>query len=94
MAVPGVIAGIFEIHQQCCRLPISEIMAPAIDLARNGVRINRFQNYISHILAPILGASEASMQLVATREAPQRIAQSDEVVHNACNVVGFHGFNE
>ncbi len=83
MAVPGVIAGIFEIHQQRCRLPISEIMAPAIDLARNGVKINRFQNYISHILASILGASEASMQLVATREAPQRIAQSDEIVHNA-----------
>ncbi len=83
MAVPGVIAGIFEIHRQRCRLPISEIMAPAIDLARNGLRVNRFQNYISRILAPILGASEAAMGLVATREAPHRIAECDETVHNA-----------
>ena len=80
IAVPGVVAGMFEIHRQHCRLPLREIMGPAIDLARNGVRINPFQNYISHILAPILEASAPAMQLVATDENPQRIGKSGELI--------------
>lgn len=82
MAVPGVIAGLFEVHRRRCRLPVREIVAPAIALARNGVRINRFQNYINHILSSILESSAAAMQLVATREAPDRIAAAGEVVYN------------
>jgi gamma-glutamyltranspeptidase/glutathione hydrolase len=80
IAVPGVVAGLFEIHGRYCRLPLTEIMGPAIDLARNGVRVNPFQNYISHILAPILKASPCAMQLAATDEAPERIAGKDELV--------------
>jgi gamma-glutamyltranspeptidase/glutathione hydrolase len=82
MAVPGVVAGLFEIQRLHCRLPMAEIMAPAIHLARAGVKINHFQNYISHILAPILEVSPAAMQLVATRAAPSTIAQRDELVHH------------
>jgi len=82
IAVPGVVAGLFEVQREKCRLPMSEIMAPAIELARNGVTINRFQNYISHILAPILKASDASMQLVASPENPGQIATSGEQVYH------------
>ncbi|MFT5139500.1 MAG: gamma-glutamyltranspeptidase/glutathione hydrolase [Lysobacterales bacterium] len=82
MAVPGVVAGLFGIQRLVCRLPMSEIMAPAIELARTGVRITRFQNYISHILAPILEVSPEAMQLVATRDTPTTIAQSDELVQH------------
>ena len=81
IATPGLVAGLFEIHRQRCRLPMAEIMAPAIELARNGVRVNHFQNYISHILLPILEASEQAMQLVATREAPGQIAEIDQLVY-------------
>jgi gamma-glutamyltranspeptidase/glutathione hydrolase len=83
IAVPGVVAGLFEIHKRHCRLPMAEIMAPAIDLARNGVRVNGFQNYISHILSPILEATPEAMELVACKEHPARIARPDErVFHN------------
>lgn len=82
MAVPGVIAGLFEAHRRRCKLPMSEIVAPAIELARKGVRINRFQNYINHILSPILESSASAMQLVATYEAPDRIAAAEEIVYN------------
>lgn len=80
IAVPGVIAGIFEVHRRQCRMPLAEIMAPAIELARAGVRINSFQNYISHILLPILESSTAAMQLVATESRPHQIARPGEVV--------------
>ena len=82
IAVPGVVAGLFEIHKQHCRLPLREIMAPAIDLARSGVRVNPFQNYISHILAPILEASSQAMKLVSSNENPQQIAESGELVYH------------
>lgn len=36
VATPGLVAGLFDIHQRFGRLPWSEIIAPAIDLARNG----------------------------------------------------------
>ena len=58
IAVPGVVAGIFEIHRRYCRLPLDEVMRPAMDLARSGVTISPFQNYISQILKPILRASD------------------------------------
>ena len=80
IAVPGVVAGLFEIHRKQCRLPMAEIMAPAIDLARNGVKVNSFQNYISHILAPILESTTDAMQLVSTKDAPQKIAEAGQIV--------------
>jgi gamma-glutamyltranspeptidase/glutathione hydrolase len=82
IAVPGVVAGLFEAHRQRCRLPMSEIMAPAIALARDGVVMNDFQRYISHILSPILEAAPAAMRLAASRERPERIAETGERVFN------------
>ena len=82
IAVPGVISGLFEVHAKHCRLPLSEIMTPAIELARNGVRISRFQNYISHILTPILEASSGAMRLVATEGEPTKIAAQDQLVYH------------
>ena len=76
IAVPGVVAGLFEVQKHRCRLPMAEIMAPAIHLAREGVLMNDFQNYISHILEPILEASPAAMQLAATPDRPDLIAEA------------------
>ncbi len=36
VATPGLVAGLFDIHQRFGRLPWNETIAPAIDLARNG----------------------------------------------------------
>jgi gamma-glutamyltranspeptidase/glutathione hydrolase len=80
IAVPGVVAGLFEVHRQRCRLPMAEILAPAIHLAREGVRVNDFQYYISEILRPILEATPEAMRLVATPERPDRIASSGDTV--------------
>jgi gamma-glutamyltranspeptidase/glutathione hydrolase len=76
IAVPGVVAGLFEVHAHRCRLPMKEILAPAADLARRGVPMNAFQQGISHILLPILQADPAAMALVAAPEAPGRVADA------------------
>ena len=64
MAVPGVVAGIFEIHHDLGRMPIGDIMAPAVELARSGVEVNSFNHYIIRILQPIVGATRGFLQPV------------------------------
>jgi gamma-glutamyltranspeptidase/glutathione hydrolase len=43
-AVPGSIAGLFEIHASLGSLPFKELAAPAIDMAKSGVEIDDFQS--------------------------------------------------
>jgi gamma-glutamyltranspeptidase/glutathione hydrolase len=80
MAVPGVAAGVFTVHRAFGSLPMAEIMAPAIRLAREGVVISDFQNYVSNILLAILNVTPQAMRLVATDEAPDRVAEAGERV--------------
>lgn len=39
VAVPGLVAGLVEIHQRFGSLPLDKVIAPAIDLAENGFEI-------------------------------------------------------
>jgi len=45
------------IHADLCSLPLRELIAPAIDLARAGVTLNRLQAYIFGVVAPIYTAT-------------------------------------
>ncbi len=80
IATPGVVRGLFQIHRDLCRLPLQAIAGPALDAARQGVRLNAFQHYISNIVAPILSASPEALRLHATDESPARFAREGELV--------------
>ena len=43
VAVPGTLAGLFEVHEKFGTLPMEEIMAPVIDLVENGVMVTEKQ---------------------------------------------------
>jgi gamma-glutamyltranspeptidase/glutathione hydrolase len=62
VAVPGAVKGIFKIHERLCSMPMSELAQPAIEAARQGVRVNSFQAYILEIVSPILCATAESKQ--------------------------------
>ena len=53
VGVPGTVAGLFEIYEKFGSLPFSELIQPAIDLARNGVRVSKKQaqriNHYRHL---------------------------------------------
>lgn len=53
VATPGVVRGLFAIHRDLCRMPIRRLIEPAVELAKNGVRINAFQAYIFDLVRPI-----------------------------------------
>jgi len=82
IAVPGVVAGLFAIHETHCRLPLSKIIEPAVHLAREGVRINKLQKYINKILQPIIGASPAATAMTTPMFAPGRLAGIGDFIAN------------
>lgn len=53
VATPGAVAGIFDIHKHLGRLPMSEIVKPAVRLAKSGLPINDFQAYLLTVVEPI-----------------------------------------
>jgi gamma-glutamyltranspeptidase/glutathione hydrolase len=63
VAVPGIVRGYLHIHQRLGRLPLAEVLAPAIRLARNGVMINAKQGYFLALLTPIMTLSEPGRAL-------------------------------
>jgi gamma-glutamyltranspeptidase/glutathione hydrolase len=54
MAVPGVLAGIWHVHQRLGRLPFAAVAEPAIQFAEQGVIVNSFQGYCYRLLEPIV----------------------------------------
>ncbi len=54
VAVPGNLAGYLHVHRRLGRLPLSEIVAPAVRYARTGVMIPSTQAMDFALLAPIL----------------------------------------
>jgi gamma-glutamyltranspeptidase/glutathione hydrolase len=63
VATPGAIAGIFAVHDKLGQLPMTEIVKPAVRLAKSGLTINDFQAYLLTVVEPIyLETSEARAQ--------------------------------
>jgi gamma-glutamyltranspeptidase/glutathione hydrolase len=55
-AVPGAVAGLSEVHRMYGSLPWRELIAPAVELARGGVELNRQQAFLHRILDVALRA--------------------------------------
>ncbi|HHO47126.1 MAG TPA: gamma-glutamyltransferase [Desulfobacteraceae bacterium] len=53
VAVPGTLKGLLHVHQRLGRMPLAEVLQPAIALAR-GHRLNGFQASFLRILRPIM----------------------------------------
>lgn len=72
-AVPGIVRGIFAVHRALGRLPMADIVAPAVAAARDGVVITPFQAYLMTLVAPIyLGAPETRALYAAAEGQSQR----------------------
>ena len=53
-AAPGALRGYLHVHRRLGRLPLREVLAPAVHLARAGVTINHKQAYFLDLLTPIM----------------------------------------
>ena len=64
-AVPGCMAGLNEVVKKHCTLPLSVLLAPAIDYARTGIVMNEEQACFKKILKPILMISPDARKVYA-----------------------------
>lgn len=80
VATPGTVRGLFQIHRERCTLPMPDLLAPAIDLARRGVRINALQAYIFDIVKPIYLATEPAARVFSSRRQSGRLAGDGETL--------------
>jgi gamma-glutamyltranspeptidase/glutathione hydrolase len=80
VATPGNVRGLFEIHRDLCSMPMTRLVEPAIQLAREGIRLNDFQAYIFSIIAPIYLATSASRRIFADPDNPDKIIGASKLL--------------
>lgn len=68
VAVPGVAKGLLHIHKRLGRMPLGDIVAPAIEYAK-GHRVNRFQASFLRLLTPIMTQTSTGRSLYGTEDA-------------------------
>ena len=80
IATPGSVKGMFAIQRELGTMPMTELVQPAIHLARQGMRINNFQAYLFNIIKPILLATPQARALYADPRDPTQIMAAGQVL--------------
>ncbi|PIE42352.1 MAG: gamma-glutamyltransferase [Gammaproteobacteria bacterium] len=68
VATPGCLHGYFYAHQRLGRLPMQDVVRPAIDLARNGVALTPFQAYAHQLLSEVVLSTPESCAIFARHD--------------------------
>ncbi len=79
IATPGLVRGLFEVHRDLGHMPMRRIVEPAVNLAREGVRVNARQAYIMGLVGAILTSTPESLALFGSREHPGKVIGEGEV---------------
>lgn len=78
-ATPGTVRGLFEINRDLCTFPMSRLAEPAIQLAKNGVKLNRFQAYVLDIIKPIYLANAGMRMYYESTSHPGYVMKEGEI---------------
>ncbi len=77
VGVPGCLAGYLAAHAQSGHLPLSDVVAPAIVLARRGVQLSSGQRTFLLLVSDLLNITDDSRRLFAEAEASGRYANDE-----------------
>ncbi len=78
IATPGVVRGLFEIHRDLGSMPIRDVVAPAIAIAKEGVEISALQAYVFRVVESIVMATEAARAVYSSPNEPSRLIGEGE----------------
>lgn len=56
VAVPGCVAGLFHIHKRFGKMPFHELVQPALQLAKEGMRVNEFVRSCFELVGPAVSS--------------------------------------
>ena len=76
IAVPGLVAGIFDLHRRYGSLPMSEVIRPAVRLAKNGVPQTQQQERLHALLFEVQTLTPASAAYFAPNGHSLRVGES------------------
>ncbi len=79
IAVPGVLRGLFQVHEDLATMPMTELVAPALAMAREGVPVNAFQSYVFDVIAPIFLHDKASREYFSSRHSQKKLLAEGDV---------------
>ena len=65
IAVPGFVAGLLRVHAERGKLPLKEVLAPAISYAKEGVFLSPIQASFVKLLEPIFTATPEAREIYA-----------------------------
>jgi len=81
-AVPGLVAGLFELHARYGSRPMPVLAAPAVSRARSGVALNPVQASALAILEPIVRASDGSARVFGMEDAAAPLPGVGDIQRN------------
>lgn len=82
VATPGCVKGLFQVIEELGTMPAKTVVEPAIELARQGVELNRLQAYIFDVVGPIYMITEASRAIFEKPGKPGTLVGEGDVVGN------------
>jgi len=65
IAVPGFVAGLLRVHAERGKLPLKEVLAPAISYAKEGIYLSPVQASFVKLLEPIFTATPEAREIYA-----------------------------
>jgi gamma-glutamyltranspeptidase / glutathione hydrolase len=75
-ATPGMVPGLFAVHEALCRLPMKRLVEPAARAARAGFPLSEFHAYLFTVIAPILTASPSVARIFAPGGKPMKAGET------------------
>ena len=80
IATPGMVPGMFAIHNDLCLMPIGDILQPAITCAKSGVMVNKFQSYLFGVVEAIFKRESASLACFGSPQGG--LAKEGDIIKN------------
>ena len=65
VAVPGMVAGLLRVHSERGKLPLEEVIKPAVRYAKEGIYLSKMQASFVKLLEPIFTATEEAKKIYA-----------------------------
>ena len=78
IATPGVVRGLFEIHRELGSMPVRDVVAPAIAIAKDGVEISALHAFVFRVVESIVMATEAARAVYSSPDDPSRLIGEGE----------------
>lgn len=80
MATPGLVKGLYAVHNDLCTLPMKQLVEPAVKLAREGVIINEFQAEVFEIIKPIYLSTKESRSVFGGLKSTEELLGKGDVL--------------